>query len=138
MSLASYAAQCSGPLAEELATTPSAADIQTVRASLAAATRADWRRFHTDNAPAIAAFLAATPAQRRQRKAWQSYFPFLVLAAWQQCQQAGRLLHAASHLAPGPSYRHLAASAAEQWQAWQAHPLPDWPWPDPNPFDDMP
>lgn len=137
MSLSSYAAQCSGLLAEELATTLDADDIQAVRVGLASATLADWLRFRADNADAVATFLAATPAQRRQRKAWQGSFPFLVLAAWQLCQEAARLLRAASRLEPGQSYRRMAADAGQQWQALEADPPADWPWNDPNPFDDL-
>lgn len=136
MPLDRYTDQCLA-LAAELAESLTEAEIGIVRGGLTEMGLAGWLRFCVAHADAIAAYVAATPAQRRRSVAWRQARLELTLAAYQHCQKAAVLLHQAAQLLPGCSYRRMAAEAGAAYDRLEADPPEDWPWGDPNPFDAM-
>lgn len=96
----------------------------------------DWRATHTER---VASFVSAAPAARAKRKLPPSDRLLLSLAAYQCCVDAGELLHQAAQLRPGGSYRQMTAVAGMAYQRMTdeaRRAMPEWPWGDPDPFDD--
>jgi len=103
-----------------------------------------WLKWEKAHARMAGQFLAATPAQRAKKKAWQGDIlrRRLVLAAYRQARLAAIMLHdhgaGQDSLAAG-SYREVTAAAGAL--AWRLHDEGEkliWPWPDvrcPRPWD---
>src|SRR4030042_260787 len=123
-------------LAEELAAALSTADVDALRSELARAGFVAWKRWGCENRAAISAFLRATPAERRRKKAWRDpgYRRRLTLAALQQAHLASAVLDARASLQPGGSWRDTCVDAAEYGQHIVDVEFWDWPFDDPDPF----
>lgn len=135
MPLHNYAAQCRN-LADELVDSLSDTQIQALRGllfSLGARNWLDWRAAHAER---VASFVSATPSARRKQPLPANDLLLLTLAAYQHCCEAADLLVAACQLQPGGSYRHMAAQAGLSWRMLEQADWPDWPWTEPDPFDD--
>lgn len=135
MPLTRYASECRA-LAEEAAQMPSEAEIATLREQLRALGLSGWLAWRQAHAERVASFVSAAPAARKTRRQWQNDRLLLVLAAYQYCQGAADLLSAAERLRPGCSYRQMAAEAGLAHDRLQSQDWLDWPWDDPDPFDD--
>ncbi|HAT50775.1 MAG: hypothetical protein HQL07_04630 [Nitrospirae bacterium] len=142
MSLASYASAALG-FSEELADSLSEREIQTLRAHFSEKMpRLNWDVWKLQNKVEIAAFVAASPSERKKRKAW-NHPPekklLLTLAAYQHCREGYLLLSFADRLVDlaGLTNRIVASQAGLQCRQllgklYQDEEL-EWPYDD-SPF----
>lgn len=135
MSLDNYAA-VARTLAQELATTLDAADLAALREDLATIDLHTWLTWRDRHVELVAAFVSATPSVRSKRAAWRRDRLRLTWAGYQHCMEAADLLDAVQDLAPGGSYRAMAAQAGLAAQRLQDADWPCWPWDDPWPWDE--
>lgn len=139
MTLYTYTSKCT-EFAEELADALTIADIDALRADCAAIGLRGWYGWLNSSAQTVSAFVASTPSQRRKKKAWQDQ-PLrrrLVLGAIWYVNCGHRLLDMIDEyrLEPGGSYRDTAARAGDAYVELVYNRIPDWPFDDPNPFDE--
>lgn len=137
MPLHRYAAECQAN-AEELVESLTDTETEALYAWLLALGLSRWIDWRDAQRKRVAAFVSAAPSARNKQRQWQNDRLPLVLAGYAHCMEAADLLTEASRLQPGSSYRAMAAAAGlaygrliDQDQEW-----PDWPWGDPDPFDD--
>lgn len=128
MSLDLYVTHCD-VLACELRDSLEKADVHALALKLADKSRLEWLRWRTENEKLIADFVAATPAERKSKKRFQQDRLLLTLAGVQHCMEAFALLRAIDNnpLAPGQSYRSMAAAAGIAYQELFEVEIPDWP-----------
>lgn len=128
MSFHLYVGHCDA-LACELRDSLEKTEVLALQGRLADRTRLEWLRWRTENEKLIAEFVAATPAGRKRRKRFQQERLLLTLAGIQHCMEAYALLRVIDNnpLAPGQSYRSMAAVAGIAYQNLFDVEIPDWP-----------
>lgn len=137
MPLHRYAAECQANAAE-LAESLTAAQVAALRAWLLDQGYGRWLVWRDAQRERVAAFVAAGLAARNKQRQWQNDRLPLALAGYAHCMEAADLLTEAARLQAGCSYRAMSAAAGLAYgrlvyldQQW-----PNWPWDDPDPFDD--
>ena len=134
-----YAAAC-GEFGSELKSSLTTEDVNELRADCVSLGDEGWLRWVLEHSELIAAYIAATPSQRRTRKAWNN--PVLrrrlVLASFLHVHRAWAVLKALddSNLEPGKSYRDTAVLAGNVYFQILYEQIPDWPFEGENPFPD--
>jgi hypothetical protein len=115
-------------------------DVDELRTICASLGWEKWRQWVDQNIPVIADYVQSTPSRRLKKKAWQASpnRQGLVLAAIQYVSGAKHLLEALTehNIAPGKSYRDMAALAGYAYLQIFSKGTPRWPFDGPNPFSD--
>lgn len=142
MSLGNYVSACRN-LIWELKNSLSSEDIQALAADYAALLSKEWVHWLDENDAHLHAFVIATPAARRAKRAWQAPVMRrrLTLAAIFHLQQAEIVLNTVfeMNLEPGGSYRGMAAAAGEAYNriVFDSE-VPLWPFEDEFPLPSLP
>ncbi|WP_142849229.1 hypothetical protein [Telmatospirillum sp. J64-1] len=120
MSFAGYASKAIA-LTEELSAGWSEEDHQALREAFHKMTLPEWDEWRATQQPAVAAFAAATPKQRRGLAARHPEPLLLKVAAIQFLAEAAALLRRADRLQQhlGASYRDMAGLAGLEYQRLQ-------------------
>lgn len=140
MSLGTYVGACKN-LARELVSSLSAGEIDAVHAALQGKKVIDWIRWRGEHDGLVAEFVASTPKERLSKKKFQADRLYLTMAGAQMCLEGAALLKVLQNglLDPGPSYRHMAATAGMAFGDVFSADIPYWPFPDKaTPFGDDP
>ena len=98
-----------------------------------------WIKWFDENRAEVIAYVRATPSQRKRKKAWQDPDKkgLLVLSAILHASRARSLLDGLANrlFDSGQSYRDMTALSGEVYLDVLLRDIPDWPFPDPNPFE---
>lgn len=141
MTLTTYAGRCT-EYVQELSQSLSKDDIDGLQSDCAALGGDRWDEWAAANVRIISEYVSSSPSQRAKRKVWQDQIlrRRLVLAAVQHLYRARNLLRVLDdyRLAPGCSYREMAALAGNAYLDICSQEVPDWPFPGDNPFGRRP
>jgi len=136
MNLGRYPSEVYG-LAEEIKYEFSEEEIEQLFFDLSKMGFAKWLKWKQENHQLIIEYLQATPSKRSKLNKFKPNQPLLAFAAFQHCLAGYKLLIEieTNFIAPGQTYRGMAASAANAYQAvCEAIEHELWPW-EGNPFE---
>lgn len=139
MSLANYCSACSN-LASELRSSLELNEIEALHRTLKGWKTMEWVKWRNSHDALVFDYVSSTPKQRTKKK-FEEFRLFLTMAGIQHCLEAHALLSVATspELAPGGSYRDMAALAGNAYWKLYDHEIPYWPFPNyDSPFLDDP
>jgi hypothetical protein len=125
---------------EELRDSLTPKEVDELRTLCSTVELSELHRWSASNWLSVCEYVAATPSQRKRKKAWQDpeVKPLLV---WAACRHAKRgcallqgLMQSMVLSMRGAGYRKMTAEAGRAYFEVLSQDVPDWPFPGPDPF----